>query len=57
MTAKTLSAAQLLREIGLMADGPVRWGQPVRVGGPGIYVVELGTPQPVAPIELTKVGK
>jgi len=57
MTAKPRSAVQLLREIGLMADGPVRWGQPVRVGGPGLYVIELGAPIAEAPIELTKVGK
>jgi transcription elongation factor GreA len=57
MTARALGAATLLREIGLMADGPVRWDKPVRTGTPGIYVVELAAPLPAAPIELTKVGK
>jgi transcription elongation factor GreA len=57
MATTALTAAQLLREIGLMADGPVRWGQPIRVGGPGVYVLELAAPQPDAPIDLQKVGK
>jgi transcription elongation factor GreA len=50
-------AAELIRSIGLLADGPVRWGQPVPARGPGIYVVELGAPLPTAPLELTLVGK
>jgi transcription elongation factor GreA len=49
--------AELLRSIGLLADGPVRWGQPVPARGPGVYVVELGAPLPTAPLELTRVGK
>jgi len=57
MSSKPLTAASLLREIGLMADGPVRWGQPVRVGGPGVYVVELGAPLADPPIDIQKVGK
>ena len=57
MTGTALTAAGLLREVGLMADGPVRWGQPVRVGGPGVYVIELAAPLPEPPIDLTKVGK
>ena len=42
------SAAALLREVGLMADGPALWGQPVRHGGPGVFVVELPAPVAVA---------
>jgi transcription elongation factor GreA len=57
VTSPALSAAALIREIGLMADGPVRWGRSLPAGGPGIYVVELAVPQADAPIELTKVGK
>jgi transcription elongation factor GreA len=30
---------------------------PVRVGGAGVFVVELPAPQPTAPLALTKVGK
>lgn len=50
-------AADLLRSIGLLADGPVRWGQPVPARGSGLYVVELGAPLAAAPLELAKVGK
>ncbi|MGH2465950.1 MAG: hypothetical protein ACRDGI_10860, partial [Candidatus Limnocylindrales bacterium] len=48
---RSLGAAELLRSVGLLADGPVRWGNPVRVGGPGVYVVELAAPQKSAPID------
>jgi len=50
-------AAELLRDIGLMADGPVRWGAPVQSRRAGLYVVELGEPLATAPIEMTRVGK
>src|SRR4029079_6852285 len=46
-----------IRPVGLLADGPVRWGQPVPGRGPGIYIVELGAPLPSAPLELALVGK
>lgn len=59
MTAERppLDAAGLLRAVGLLADGPVVWGRPVRATGPGVFVVELPAPLPAAPIELTRVGK
>ena len=50
-------AADLLRAVGLLADGPVRWGSPVPSRKPGVYVVELGAPLASAPLELTLVGK
>jgi len=50
-------AAALIRGIGLLADGPVRWGAPVTARGPGIFVVELAVPLAAAPIEITRVGK
>jgi transcription elongation factor GreA len=50
-------AADLLRSIGLLADGPVRWGAPVPARRAGLYVVELGAPAATAPLELTRVGK
>jgi hypothetical protein len=50
-------AADLVRDVGLMADGPVRWGRPAPARGPGIYLVELALPLASAPIELTRVGK
>ena len=45
------------REVGLLADGPLPWDRPVPARGPGLFVVELSTPLPTAPIELTRVGK
>src|SRR5215212_204349 len=50
-------AADLLRAVGLLADGPVRWGAPVQSRKPGVYVVELSAARPEAPLELTRVGK
>jgi transcription elongation factor GreA len=53
----SLGAAELLRSVGLLADGPVRWGNPVRVGGPGVYIVEMATPLKSAPVDHTIVGR
>jgi transcription elongation factor GreA len=50
-------AADLIRSIGLLADGPVRWGLPVPARKSGLYVVELGAPLPTAPLEINRVGK
>jgi hypothetical protein len=57
VTGPDRSAADLIRSVGLLADGPVRWGQPVPARRPGIYLVELGVPLPTAPLELALVGK
>ncbi len=51
------SASNLIREVGLMADGPVTWGRPVRHSGPGIFVVELPAPLASAPLDLALIGK
>jgi hypothetical protein len=52
-----MGAAELLRSVGLMADGPVTWGRPVPAAGPGVYIVEWPEPLEAAPVELTLVGK
>lgn len=57
MTPTHPGAADLIRSIGLLADGPVRWGAPVPARRGGVYVVELGAPLAQAPIEMTRVGK
>src|SRR5690349_15852909 len=57
VTGPNRSAADLIRAVGLLADGPVRWGQPAPARGPGIYLVELGSPLATAPLELALVGK
>jgi len=51
------SAPVLIREVGLMADGPVPWGRPLRHAGPGVFVVELPAPLPSPSIDLALVGK
>lgn len=53
----TRTAPELLRAVGLLADGPVVWGRPLPAGRPGIFVIELPAPRATAPLELTKVGK
>ena len=52
-----LDAPGLLRAVGLLADGPVVWGRPVRARGSGVFVVELAPAPATAPIELTRIGK
>jgi hypothetical protein len=54
---RPIGAAELLRSVGLMADGPVTWGRPVPSGGPGVYIVEWPEALESAPVELTNVGK
>ena len=51
------NAASLFRAVGLMADGPSRWGRPVAAAGPGVFIIELPGPLASAPIEMTRVGK
>ncbi len=51
------SAATLIREVGLMADGPVQWGHPIRHAAPGVFVVELPGPMKAAPLDLALIGK
>jgi len=50
-------AAQLLRSVGLLVDGPGQWGRPVSAPGPGVFAIELAAPLATVPIELTRVGK
>lgn len=52
-----IGAPQLLRSVGLLADGPGQWGRPISAQGPGVFIIELVVPLPAAPIELTRVGK
>jgi len=50
-------ASELLRAVGLLADGPVLWGRPVRSTRPGVYLVELPTAPASPPLDLARVGK
>lgn len=54
---RSIGAGELLRSVGLMADGPVTWGRPIPTGKPGVYVVEWPEARAEAPVELTNVGK
>ena len=49
-------AAELLRQVGLLSDGPVRWGAPVRSARPGVFLVEMAAPLPRAPIDISRIG-
>jgi hypothetical protein len=51
------SAPVLIREVGLMADGPVPWGRPARHTGPGVFLVELPAPVAAPSLDLALVGK
>jgi hypothetical protein len=53
---KGRTAVEIFRTIGLVADGPVTWGSPVRSAKPGLYVVELVAPLPRAPVDASLVG-
>ena len=46
-----LGASELLRSLGLLVDGPVRWGAPVPSRAPGVFVVELPGGADSAPID------
>jgi transcription elongation factor GreA len=55
MTAAT--SADLLRGVGLIADGPVIWGRRVRSARPGVYLIEAPAAAERAPLDLALVGK
>ncbi|MFO1539771.1 MAG: transcription elongation factor GreA [Chloroflexota bacterium] len=55
MPTETLSAPALLRSLGLLADGPVRWGQPAFSRRPGILLVEMAGPAESAPVAIEAV--
>jgi transcription elongation factor GreA len=44
-------APDLLRELGLLVDGPARWGERIRSESPGIYLVEWTRSEERAPID------
>ncbi len=51
------SASALIREVGLLADGPVRWGRPVRHAASGVFVLELEAPVATPALDLSAIGK
>lgn len=55
MPTQTFTAPALLRSLGLLADGPVRWGQPAMSRRPGILLVEMAAPADVAPVAIEAI--
>jgi transcription elongation factor GreA len=51
------SAAVLLHDVGLLPDGPALWGKPVRLSGPGVFLVELKAPVATLSVDLAVVGR
>ncbi len=51
------SAAALLREVGLLADGPAMWGKPLHHSGPGVYLVEIKAPAANLSVDLAVIGR
>ena len=47
----TRSALDLLRGVGLIVDGPARWGERIAGRGPGVYLIELPDAPEEAPID------
>jgi len=50
-------AAELLKTVGLLADGPVRWGAQVRSRQPGLFIVEFPEPLAHAPVDASICGQ
>jgi transcription elongation factor GreA len=50
------TALDLIRAAGLLADGPVAWGQPARSKNPGVFIVELPRGVEQAPIETRSIA-
>ena len=50
-------AAGLLRNVGLLPDGPVLWGRPLTSRKAGVYLVELAQPLPAAALDMNRIGK
>lgn len=50
-------ASELLRDLGLLVDGPAQWTRPVSSRRPGIFVVELPNALPDAPVDIVAVRR
>ncbi len=50
-------ASELMRGLGLMVDGPTRWGTGIPSRGPGVFVVELPAGAESAPIDVVAVKR
>jgi transcription elongation factor GreA len=50
-------APDLLRELGLLVDGPARWGSPAPSRLPGVFMVELPGGAESAPVDIVAVRR
>lgn len=50
-------ASELMRELGLLVDGPSRWGSGIPSRGPGVFVVELPGGAESAPVDVVAVRR
>ncbi len=55
--APVAGASELMRSLGLLVDGPVRWATPVPSRAAGVFVVELDQPLAEAPVDHTAVRR
>ena len=54
-SARRPGASELLKELGLLVDGPALWERPVPSRAPGIFVIELPSALADAPIDIVAV--
>ena len=50
------SAERLLRDAGLLVQGPVRWDEPVPCQTPGVYVIEAPRASLASPLDRAAIG-
>jgi transcription elongation factor GreA len=55
--AALAGASELLRALGLLVDGPARWGDPAIGRAPGVFIVELPGGAPQASIDIVSVRR
>ena len=56
-SARRPGASELLKELGLLVDGPALWERPVPSRAPGIFVIELPSALADAPIDIVAVRR
>ncbi|HEY7023571.1 MAG TPA: transcription elongation factor GreA [Candidatus Limnocylindrales bacterium] len=57
MIERRPGASELLKDLGLLVDGPQLWGRPIPGRGPGVFVVELPNGMLDAPIDIVAIRK
>ena len=56
-SGKRPGPSELIRDLGLLVDGPAQWSRPVPSRAPGIFVVELPSALAEAPIDITSIRR